>query len=277
MRALVMSLMAFSLIVGTAAMAAEGEDKDTTAKTDASAPAAKPADPAKAAAPAAASSALEAEMQQLRDLLESQARQLQLQNEELKEQQQKMQALEEQLKAAEARRENLSANPGAPESASNLAHVPSNPAGAAEAGSGAPPQAAQKAEETGPASIKYKGITITPGGFVAAETVYRTRAVSGDINTPFTGIPYPGNALSKVSENNFTARQSRLSLLGESKVGSAKLTGYYEADWLGTGVTSNNRQSNSYVMRQRTIWGQAAFDNGWSFTGGQMWSMRTDG
>jgi hypothetical protein len=278
MRVLAMWLMAFSFIAGTTAMASEGEDKDTTPKTEASAPAGKSAEPAKAATPAAASSALEAEMQQLRDLLESQAKQLQTQNDQLKEQQQRMQALEEQLRATAARRENFSADAGAPENASSLVHAPSTPAGTGVAGGNAPPAQDQdkKPEETGPASIKYKGITITPGGFVAAETVYRTRAVSGDINTPFTGIPYPGNALSRVSENNFTARQSRLSLLGESKVGSAKLTGYYEADWLGTGVTSNNRQSNSYVMRQRIIYGQAAFDSGWSFTGGQQWSLATE-
>src|SRR5215469_15766667 len=127
-----------------------------------------------------------------------------------------------------------------------------------------------------PAALHYKGITITPGGFVAAETVYRTRANSADINTPFTGIPYTSNELSRVSEANFTARQSRLSLLGESKIGSTKLTGYWEADWLGTGVTSNNRQSNSYVLRQRVIYGQAALRNGWSFTGGQQWSLATE-
>jgi uncharacterized coiled-coil protein SlyX len=130
--------------------------------------------------------------------------------------------------------------------------------------------------EEGPASIRYKGITITPGGFVAAETVTRQRATSSDINTPFNSIPYPGNALSKVGESNFTARQSRLSLLGESKIGSVKLTGYWEADWLGTGVTSNNRQSNSYVFRNRVLYGQAALDNGWSFTGGQQWSLLTE-
>ena len=130
------------------------------------------------------------------------------------------------------------------------------------------------AEDT--ASIRYKGITITPGGFVAAETVSRTRAASATINTPFTGIPYPGNALSKVSENSFTSRQSRLSLLGEGKLGAAKLTGYYEADWLGTGVTSNDRQSNSYVFRQRIIFGQVALDSGLSVTGGQQWTLATE-
>jgi hypothetical protein len=127
-----------------------------------------------------------------------------------------------------------------------------------------------------PAAIHYKGITLTPGGFVAAETVTRQRATSADINTPFNSIPYTGNALSKISENNFTARQSRLTLLAESKVGSAKLTGYYEGDFLGTGVTSNNRESNSYVFRQRQVYAQAAFDNGWSFTGGQMWTLATE-
>ena len=127
-----------------------------------------------------------------------------------------------------------------------------------------------------PNAIHYKGVNITPGGFVEAATVSRQRAASADINTPFTGIPYPGNSLSKVWENNFTARQSRLSLLGESKIGDVKLTGYWEADWLGTGVTSNNRQSNSYVMRQRVIYGQAKFDNGFSFTAGQMWSLVTE-
>src|SRR5215472_414623 len=127
-----------------------------------------------------------------------------------------------------------------------------------------------------PVAVHYKGITITPGGFAAAETVYRTRAASADINTPFTGIPYTSNELSRVSEANFTARQSRISLLGESKIGDTKLTGYWETDWLGTGVTSNNRQSNSYVNRMRLIWGQVAFHSGLSVTGGQQWSMVTE-
>ena len=45
------------------------------------------------------------------------------------------------------------------------------------------------------ATIRYKGVNITPGGFIAAETVYRQRADGADINTPFNGIPYSGNAL----------------------------------------------------------------------------------
>lgn len=127
-----------------------------------------------------------------------------------------------------------------------------------------------------PLALHYKGVTLTPGGFIAAETVSRQRATGSDINTPFNGIPYPGNALAHITENSFTARQSRLALLAESKVGAAKLTGYWEGDFLGTGVTSNNRQSNSYVFRQRILYGQAALDNGWIFTGGQQWSLVTE-
>lgn len=127
-----------------------------------------------------------------------------------------------------------------------------------------------------PSSIHYKGITITPGGFFAAESVYRTRAASADDNTPFTGIPFPGNSLSKVSEFNFSGRQTRLTLLAEGKLGAAKLLGYVEVDFLGAGTTSNNRQSNSYVLRDRQAYAQAAFDNGWSITGGQMWSLATE-
>lgn len=124
--------------------------------------------------------------------------------------------------------------------------------------------------------IHFKGITITPGGFVAAETVTRQRAAESSINTPFTGIPYEGSALAHINESDFTARQSRLSLLAEGTTGPVKLTGYYEADFLGTGVTSNNRQSNSYVLRQRVLYGQAALNSGWIFTGGQQWSLVTE-
>src|SRR6201984_410231 len=130
-------------------------------------------------------------------------------------------------------------------------------------------QKAVRAATESPIAIHYKGITITPGGFVAAETVTRQRAAESSINTPFNSIPYEGNALAHINESDFTARQSRLSLLAEGKTGPVKLTGYYEADFLGTGVTSNNRQSNSYVLRQRVLFAQAALNSGWIFTGGQ--------
>jgi len=127
-----------------------------------------------------------------------------------------------------------------------------------------------------PLALHYKGITITPGGFLAAETVWRHGATGSDVNTPFNSIPFPGSSASHLSEFFGSGRQSRVSMLAEGKLSSAKLTGYVEGDFLSAGVTSNNNESNSYSLRQRQMWGQAALNNGWSFTGGQMWSLVTE-
>jgi hypothetical protein len=127
-----------------------------------------------------------------------------------------------------------------------------------------------------PDALHYKGITITPGGYMAAETVYRSRATGGDIATPFSAIPFDGTNASHLSEWYSSARQSRVSLMAVGKTDWGTLRGYVEADFLGTGVTSNNNQSNSYVLRQRVVWAQAALNNGWAFTGGQLWSLATE-
>jgi hypothetical protein len=137
-------------------------------------------------------------------------------------------------------------------------------------------QEAQKSAAAPPTAIHVKGITITPGGFLAAETIWRQRAIGADINTPFNSIPLPGSSNYNVSEFFGSGRQSRISLLAEGRLKGAKLTGYVEADFLSAGVTSNNNQSNSYTFRQRQAWGQAATDSGWSVTGGQMWSLVTE-
>jgi hypothetical protein len=128
-----------------------------------------------------------------------------------------------------------------------------------------------------PDAIHLKGVTLSPtGSFLAGETVYRTHATGGDIPTAFSALPYEHADAYALSEFYGTARQSRVALMAEGKTGSATLRGYYEADWLGTGVTSNNNESNSYVFRQRVLWAQAALNNGWTFTGGQLWSMATE-
>ncbi|HXP43360.1 MAG TPA: hypothetical protein VN833_24125 [Candidatus Acidoferrales bacterium] len=127
-----------------------------------------------------------------------------------------------------------------------------------------------------PLALHYKGITITPGGFAAAEFVRRSRALAADINTPFNSVTMPGASQNSLSEFFGSGRQSRISALAEGRLKSAKLSGYVEADFLSAGVTSNNNESNSYTLRQRQAWGQAAMDNGFTFTGGQMWSLVTE-
>jgi hypothetical protein len=137
-------------------------------------------------------------------------------------------------------------------------------------------QETQKNASGPPTAIHVKGITITPVGFLAAETVYRQRALGADVNTPFNTVPFTGASTNNISEFFGSGRQSRIGMLVEGRLKGAKLSGYVEADFLSAGVTSNNNQSNSYSLRQRQAWGQAAMDNGWSITGGQMWSLLTE-
>lgn len=127
-----------------------------------------------------------------------------------------------------------------------------------------------------PEALHFRGVDLIPGGFLAAETVDRQRAIGGDINTQFSAIPYTGQTAALLSEFNATGRQSRVSLLAEGKARASILRGYYEADFLSAGVTSNDNQSNSYTMRQRQVWAQAGLSGGWTLTGGQMWSLATE-
>jgi hypothetical protein len=127
-----------------------------------------------------------------------------------------------------------------------------------------------------PLALHYKGLTITPVAFFAFETVYRQRSINSDVNTPFNTTPYPGAAQAHTSELNFSGRQSRVGGLFEGNTGPFKLSGYVEADFLSAGATSNENQSNSYTLRQRQIWGQAATKSGFTVTGGQMWSLVTE-
>jgi Skp family chaperone for outer membrane proteins len=127
-----------------------------------------------------------------------------------------------------------------------------------------------------PTTLHYKGITLTPGGYAAGETVWRAHATGGDIPTAFTSLPYEHGDNYTLSEFFGSARQSRMALMAEGKVPWGTVRGYFEGDWLGTGITSNNNQSNSYVFRQRVIWAQAETNDHWAFTGGQLWSLATE-
>ncbi len=127
-----------------------------------------------------------------------------------------------------------------------------------------------------PLAIHYKGVTITPVGFFALESVWRQRSINSDINTPFNSTPFPGSNEGHISEFNLTGRQSRLGGLFEGRAENFKLSGYFESDFLSAGVTSNSNQSNSYTFRVRQIWGKAETNSGFAVTGGQTWTLATE-
>jgi hypothetical protein len=128
-----------------------------------------------------------------------------------------------------------------------------------------------------PMSIHLKGITITPGGFVAAEFVRRSRELGADVTTPFNSLTMPGASQSTLPEFFGSARQTRPTIFVGGKLANVDLSAYVSADFLSAGVTSSATQTNSYTLRLRQAWGQAKFNNGWKLLGGQMWSLVTEG
>ena len=134
--------------------------------------------------------------------------------------------------------------------------------------------AASRAQDS-TSSIKYKGVTITPIGFVAAEGVFRTRNITADIGSSYGAIPFSGTTNGNLTESRVTGRQSRIGVALSSAVQKTRVSGYWESDFLGVGTSSNSNESNSYVLRLRQFWGSAAFENGWTVSAGQMWSLAT--
>lgn len=125
-------------------------------------------------------------------------------------------------------------------------------------------------------TIRFRGINITPGGYAEAAFVRRSRALGADLPTPFNSVTMPGASQSRLSEFFGSARQSKITTYVEGRVGNVDLSSYVSADFLSAGVTSTSTQTDGYTLRLRQAWGQARFDNGWSFLGGQVWSLATE-
>jgi hypothetical protein len=126
-----------------------------------------------------------------------------------------------------------------------------------------------------PAAIHFRGITLTPGGFVDATGIYRTHNENADVDSTFAGIPFSGTANASLNEFRGSARASRFSLLAEGKINNWKTSGYAEIDFEGAAPTANELESNSFNPRARQLWGQVQFNNGISVAGGQTWSLLT--
>ena len=274
MRVLAACVVAFGLIASPAMAGANGAGANAEPATPAGSDSSAKANPPAAAKPD--NSTTESDLQQLKDLIEAQSKQLADQAKQLKEQQQEMQTLEQQFKGGSDSSSSSSALTAAPVTAAVIAPAAGVGGAAAAFTTPSAPAVAPQGNNDQPAAIRYKGITLTPGGFAAAETVWRQKAMGSDINTPFNSVPFSGASQAHISEFNASGRQSRISMLVQGKLANVTIGSFYEADFLSAGATSNNNQSNSYSFRQRQFWGQAAFNNGFTFTGGQMWSLLTE-
>lgn len=265
---------ALTLMLGASAAQAQQSTTTKTAPTTRRKTTATRTDPALADQLNQLKQAIDAQQQQIRQL----SQQIQSRDQQVQDMQQKLDQSQAATSQAESKADAAASQSAAQQETvtslkSDVSDLKNNTTNSALA-----LQETQKLihDAESPLAIHYKGINITPGGFLAAESVWRAHALGSDINTPFNSIPMPGAEADKLSEFFGSGRQSRVSMLAEGKLSNAKLSGYVEADFLSAGITSNNNQSNSYSLRQRQMWGQAALSDGLSFTGGQMWSLVTE-
>jgi hypothetical protein len=141
--------------------------------------------------------------------------------------------------------------------------------------SGETPQVFNKQMES-PITIRFRGINITPGGYAEAAFVRRSRALGADLPTPFNSLTMPGASQSQLSEFFGSGRQSKATVFVDGRLNNVDLSSYVSGDFLSAGVTSTSTQTDGYTFRLRQAWAQAKFDNGWSFLGGQTWSLVTE-
>ncbi len=123
--------------------------------------------------------------------------------------------------------------------------------------------------------VCFKGITLTPGGWIDLAGIYRTRNLASDTGSVYAFIPFRQAKNFNAQEARFSARQTRFSLVAEGDAGAnTHLAGYGEIDFEGAAQTASSVATNSFNPRMR----QASIeidrtDLGLHFLAGQTWSL----
>jgi len=138
------------------------------------------------------------------------------------------------------------------------------------------PQAAA-AEPPSPLQIKIGEATITPVGFMDLTNTYRSTNAGTSLQTNFGNIPYNNTLAGRLSEDKFSAANSRIGFRVDAKVRGTNILGYYEGDFvggIGNGAFNTQVSSNSLLYRIRLYWVDLR-RNKLEFLAGQSWSMMT--
>src|ERR1022692_1589885 len=140
----------------------------------------------------------------------------------------------------------------------------------------APPQSDN--EPASPLQLKIGTATITPLGFMDFTSVFRSADGGSGIGTSFGSTPYNNvsTGLGKLSEERFSAQNSRIGARIDALVHGMKVLAYWESDFLGTQSTNAGVTSNSNSFRMRLYFVDLK-KGSWELLGGHSWSMLTPG
>src|SRR5690348_13073600 len=135
------------------------------------------------------------------------------------------------------------------------------------------PQAGEAAPQTSPLQIHIGDATITPVGFMDITNTWRSTNAGTSLQTNFGSFPYNNTIQGRLTEDKWSAENSRLGLRVDAKVRGANVLGYFEGDFVG-GATANNTQvsSNSMLFRIRQYYVDVR-KGFWEVLAGQAWSM----
>jgi len=137
-----------------------------------------------------------------------------------------------------------------------------------------PPVPAPKPEiSKSPLQIPIGDATITPVGFMDLTNTFRSTNSGTSLQTNFGNIPYNNTVQGRLTEDKFSAENSRLGLRVDANLKGSQVLGYVEADFVG-GQAANNTQvnSNSVLLRMRQYFVDVR-KGFWEVLGGQAWSL----
>ncbi len=208
------------------------------------------------------------EVQQLKSQLEQQRKQI----EQLQTMLEEQKVLLERISAAPAQEHKM---PSLGEVASTTPMIPRGVAPVPAAAMPPLPLAqAAPAEPASPLQIHLGDTAITPVGFMDITNTFRSTNAGTSLQTNFGSFPYNNTVQGRMTEDKWSAENSRLGLRVDTKVRGANVLGYFEGDFVGLQNAANNTQvsSNSMLFRIRQYYVDVR-RGFWEVLGGQAWSM----
>jgi hypothetical protein len=133
-------------------------------------------------------------------------------------------------------------------------------------------------EPASPLQLHIGTATITPLGFMDLTSVFRSADEGSGIGSSFGSTPYNNvsTGLGKLTEERFSAQNSRIGARIDALIHGTKVLAYWESDFLGTQSTNAGVTSNSNSFRMRLYFVDLRKGQ-WEILGGQSWSMMTPG
>ncbi len=194
---------------------------------------------------------IESEIEQLRDLIQTQSEELQ--------------TMRDRLATIEEKAGAVNSSPGNSGASSVATKQPLAAKSQGDSG-----------QEPAPLSLKIGSARFTPGGFFDFAGFFRTTDVGSGIATAFGSIPFnnqlPEGAL---TETRFSSQYSRISLKVDADLTkSTSITGYVESDFLGYQPPNAYVTANSDSLRLRLFFAEVKHEK-WEALGGQAWSLLT--